>query len=72
MEWTAFERLHGPILLHERLDVGFAMLNYVTAKVAGAKSVQPKDFLPQWGKQESMSPEQLRATMESMVTRADH
>lgn len=47
-EWEAFEHLHGPILIHERLDVLQAMVSYVVARSAGAKDVSPRDFLPRW------------------------
>lgn len=48
-EWTAFEQVCGPVLIHERLDAVQAMLSYVVAKVGGAKDVSsPQEFLPHW------------------------
>lgn len=43
-EWVAFERVHGPILIHERLE---AMVAVLCAVVSG-KGADPVDFLPPW------------------------
>jgi len=49
-EWAAFERLHGPLLVHERIDVAAAMVCAVMANVmGGGKRFEPRDFLPKWG-----------------------
>jgi hypothetical protein len=51
MEWIAFERIEGTILIHERLDVAAALVAFTTAKVHGAKTVEFKNFLPVWDRQ---------------------
>ena len=47
-EWEAFERLHGPILIQERIDVAQAMISASIYRAAGAKEAEAKDFLPRW------------------------
>ena len=36
MEWAAFERVNGSILVHERIDWAGAVLSYVTAASHGS------------------------------------
>lgn len=36
MEWAAFERVNGSVLLHERIDWAGAVLSYVTAASHGS------------------------------------
>lgn len=42
-EWAAFERLHGPLLIHERIDWQTAVV--ATALMGGG---QVADNLPPW------------------------
>jgi hypothetical protein len=44
MEWAAFERVNGSILIHERIDWAGAVLAYVTAASHGAKITLRKVF----------------------------
>lgn len=48
MEWTAFERVHGPVLVHDRIDVGFAMLARTIANLLGNRRFKIQHFLPPW------------------------
>ena len=48
MEWHAYERVYGPILVHERLDVGLAQIGLIMAKLWGKGNPKPRDFLPVW------------------------
>lgn len=73
VEWVAFERTNGPILPHERLDIGFAQTSYYLVSLLGksrrGRRWQIRDFLPPWMcKPESMDEKQLRATFESWST----
>lgn len=43
-----FERLHGPILLHERLDYGFALVSAVLASIFDKRRHSPSEFVPKW------------------------
>jgi hypothetical protein len=49
-EWMAYERTFGPILLHERIDVGFAQLGWLMARLWGStkRKLTRRDFMPDW------------------------
>lgn len=47
-QWLAYERLHGPLLLHERIDLGFAVLTYYIVNLWSKKHHKLKEFLPPW------------------------
>jgi hypothetical protein len=40
--------VHGPILVHERIDLGFAVLCTVMANLWSKKTYKPTDFLPSY------------------------
>jgi hypothetical protein len=68
-EWAAFERLEGPILLHERIDFMGALLSFVTARSHGAQKAKLTDFLPRWGQEPTpQDPELLRQIMEAHIS----
>jgi len=46
--WRMFEEAHGPILLHDRVDLGLAQVSYVVAKMLGSKDVEMRHVLPPW------------------------
>jgi hypothetical protein len=46
--WSAFERVYGPVLIHERIDVGLAQVGFILAKLMGRGHPRPRDFLPGW------------------------
>jgi hypothetical protein len=46
-DWIAFERVFGPITVHERLDVLLARVAYAVVAAAGGKA-RPEDFMPRW------------------------
>lgn len=51
MEWAAFENVYGPLLPHDRIDVGFAKVCYylVTLMASGKRRrFKLRDFLPGW------------------------
>lgn len=73
-EWAAFERVHGPVLVHDRVDALSARLCYVVALAAGAK-VKPKDFEVRWD--QAPRGETVRRGFETLMAmargrRADH
>jgi hypothetical protein len=47
-EWAAFEQVNGPILVHERIDIGLAQIGLIMAKLWGKGNPRPRDFLPVW------------------------
>ena len=64
----AYEQIHGPLLVQERVDVGFAALSYYLVTLLGKKTrLKPKDFLPPWlrPKPRVQSAEELRLYLES-------
>lgn len=69
--WAAWERLNGPVLVHERIDVGLAYLTYMVAAAFGVKrqgggQITLRDCLPEYLRDEvdgdsvSRGMEQLR------------
>jgi hypothetical protein len=52
MQWAAFERVWGPILVHERVDVGLAHIAFYLASLLGkpkqGQRFRVRDFLPVW------------------------
>jgi hypothetical protein len=44
----AFEQVHGPLLIHERVDFGFAMLGWLMANAWSRKRRKFTEFLPPW------------------------
>ena len=67
MEWSAFEQLHGPLLITERIDAAAASICALIANVMGAgkKRYQPSDFMPRWGGEVAQSPEEMIAIVRS-------
>lgn len=56
MEWAAFERVNGPLLLTERVDYAASYVAYVTALSNGVKvkgrAPRFKDFVITWDRPE--------------------
>jgi DNA transposition AAA+ family ATPase len=50
-EWSAFERVSGPILLHERIEVSNAFVAMTIAAANGGKDLKLEQFIPQWDEQ---------------------
>ena len=53
LEWEAFERVHGPVLVGDRVDL---MLAQVCAILAGGNVA---DFLPPWAKHKQTAEEMI-------------
>ena len=49
-EWGAYEQVFGSLLIHERIDAGFAQVSYILAKAFGNKDrhFEVGDFMPPW------------------------
>jgi hypothetical protein len=61
-EWSAFERVYGPVLVHERVDF---MLAVLCARIGGGDA---EDFLPQWDEEaRKQSPTSMIAQLESAI-----
>lgn len=63
IEWEAFERVNGPILIHERLDVAAARISFMLSN--GKASAE--SFLPEWDSdaRRDQSVEEMIAVMRS-------
>lgn len=50
MEWNAYEQTYGSLLIHERIDSGFAMVAMILAKAfsSNGSRYQMRDFMPRW------------------------
>jgi len=73
IQWTAFEQVFGPILPHERIDFGFALLSYyfVSAFSQKRRKLRVRDFLPKYMRdlirQQPSDPDQLKAFFQGLV-----
>ncbi len=49
-DWMAFEQVNGPILPHERIDIGLAQIGWILARLLGKsrRELKTQDFLPAW------------------------
>jgi hypothetical protein len=49
-EWMAYERVYGPILVHERVDVGLAQLQWLMVRLwtKAKQKMTIRDFMPRW------------------------
>ena len=48
-EWTAYERVYGPLLVQDRVDIGLAQVCAILARLFSKKSKHTlRDFLPPW------------------------
>lgn len=48
-EWTAYEQVYGPLLIQDRVDIGFAQVSLILARLFGEKDRRTlRDFLPSW------------------------
>lgn len=45
-EWTAYEQVYGSLLIHERIDAGFAQVCMMLAQ-DGKRHTQ-REFMPPW------------------------
>lgn len=78
MEWRAFEHVYGPILVHDRVDIGLAKLSYYIASLFTdrRRKVKFRDFLPTYLRElmkqrESSSADDLRAFFEGLARAND-
>jgi hypothetical protein len=55
------------LLIHERIDVGFASLSYYLVKLLGKTRRKPEEFLPPWlrAKSKAQSAEELEMTLQT-------
>ncbi len=69
-EWTAFERVYGPILPHERIDVGLAQVCLLMARLWAKGNFKVRDFMPRWY-QELTAEDEIRSGFEALMEMAD-
>jgi hypothetical protein len=71
-EWAAFERVYGPILPHERIDVGLAQLGWLMARLWGKskRELKLRDFMPGWY-QELTAGDAVRQGFEELLQQAE-
>jgi hypothetical protein len=48
MEWGAYEQTFGSLLIHERIDAGFAQVSLILAQAFSKRRWKMRDFMPQW------------------------
>ena len=46
--YTAFERVHGPLWVGDRLDVAIASITWAILAALTDTKAKPEDFLPVW------------------------
>lgn len=78
MRWSAFEHVYGPLLPHERVDIGLAQVAYLLVCLLGGQRRRPdfRKFLPQYMQQQyrearTQNADELHAFMEGLA-RANH
>ena len=73
MEWAAFERVSGPLLIQERIDISAAQVAYVMAASQGVKikgrPAKLADFLFDWDRKPP-SEADAAAALESVLKEA--
>jgi hypothetical protein len=49
-EWAAYEQTFGSVLIHERIDAGFAQVSLILAQAFsdGRRRYSMRDFMPPW------------------------
>jgi hypothetical protein len=76
-EWMAYERVYGPILIHERIDMGFAQLAWLITRLLAKKTnLKPQDFMPPWYQELTKGvhrrPDAIRQGFEALMGMADN
>ncbi len=76
-EWVAFERVYGPILPHERIDIGFAQLGWLLTRLLGKsrRDLKVQEFLPAWYEEllkPSHDPDSIRRGFETLMGMAEN
>lgn len=69
-EWAAFEHVYGPILVHERVDIGLSRLLFLLARVYhDPKRPDPRwvDYLPPYMQWREEAKEQDPAILEAVL-----
>ena len=71
----AYEKLNGPLLIHERVDFGLAVLALIMANAWSKKRFKLRDFLPPWYENAKIDPlegfKQLMALAEDNADNLD-
>jgi len=72
----AYERVYGPVLVHDRIDIGLAQVCLVLVKLLGQKSKHTlRDFLPAWWQEVTQrgnrQPEAVRQGFEALMKMAE-
>jgi hypothetical protein len=72
MEWQAYERVYGSMLVHERIDAGFAQVSLILAQAfsSNGKRYKMRDFMPPWYQEltEEQAMRQELAALQGMVS----
>ncbi len=68
MEWSAFERVFGPIVLHERIEVSNAFVAMTIAAANGGRDLKLEQFVPLWdGEPQGQTPDDIVAVLNKMA-----
>ena len=66
VQYTAFERVFGPLTVQERVDVAGAFAAWAALSAAGSKAPL-SDFIPRWGRgSAAQTPEEMIGVMRSL------
>jgi hypothetical protein len=76
-EWMAYERIYGSMLIHERIDMGFAQLAWLITRLWAKKTnLKPQDFMPPWYQELTKSigrrPDAIRQGFETLMGMAEN
>lgn len=71
-EWAAYERIAGPLVVHERIDVGFAALAAILIRIFTGKSVDVQRLLPEWDQEaRAADPDSVMRGFQKLVEMAE-
>ena len=75
MDWAAYERTYGSLLIHERIDAGFAQVSLILAQAfsSNGKRYKMRDFMPRWFQELTADDELVRGMegLRALVADAD-
>jgi hypothetical protein len=75
-EWMAYERVYGPILIQERIDIGFAQLQWLMARLWSKGKLTIQDFMPGWYRELTKDidrrPGAIRKSFEALMGMAEN
>lgn len=64
--------MNGPILLHERIDIGFARMTAILVSALSGKPAKVEDYMIRWGTRpavQAQDPDTIASIFRAMATK---